>query len=394
MKVAVIGGGSTYTPELVTGFLERIGRLPVRELWLVDVDRDRLDVVGGLARRMIAAAGDPFTLHLTDERLAAVEGADYVITQLRVGQLGARRDDEYLGRRHGLVGQETTGIGGLASALRTVPVVLDIADEIRRSAPGALLVNFTNPSGLVTQALSQHSDIASVGLCNEPLTTSRRLVSMLSTRLGVDLDPAHAELDSLGLNHLTWHRGLTIDGVDHWSTVLEAELERVHDDPRATWARPLLEEYGLIPNSYLAYFLDTGTKLAAQQAWPPSRAEVVSAVEADLLVRYADPSLMSPPAELALRGGANYSTAATELIADHACDSGTTHVVDVANNGAVPDWPDEWVVEIPTTVARSAITPRASNGPSSGVLRSRPTGEGVRDPRRARRRRRRPRGGA
>ena len=165
MKIAVIGGGSTYTPELVNGFLARAGRLPLRELWLMDIDPARLAVVGGFAQRMVAAAGAPFRVVLSDDRRAAIAGAAYVITQLRVGMMPARRGDEYLGQRHGLIGQETTGVGGMAKALRTIPVLLDIVDDIRATAPGALLANFTNPAGLVTEALCRYApDVPAVGV--------------------------------------------------------------------------------------------------------------------------------------------------------------------------------------------------------------------------------------
>ena len=167
MKIAVIGGGSTYTPELVNGFLERINTLPVTELWLMDIDAARLEIVGGFAQRMAAAKGNPFKVVLTTDQRAAVKGASYVTTQMRVGQMQARVADEYLGRRHNLIGQETTGVGGMAKALRTIPVLLKLAADMRELAPGALLVNFTNPSGLVTEALQRYApEVPSVGVCN------------------------------------------------------------------------------------------------------------------------------------------------------------------------------------------------------------------------------------
>lgn len=177
MKVAVIGGGSTYTPELIKGFLDRADRFPGLDLWLMDIDRERLDIVGGFARRMVAHRGQPFPVTLTSDQREAVRGARYVITQLRVGQMKARRDDEYLGRRHGLIGQETTGVGGMAKALRTIPVILSIARDMRETAPGALLVNFTNPAGLVTEALFRYApDVPAVGVCNVPITTSMHML--------------------------------------------------------------------------------------------------------------------------------------------------------------------------------------------------------------------------
>src|SRR5512138_1005627 len=167
MKITVIGGGSTYTPELVNGFLATAASLPLKELWLMDIDEQRLEIVGGFAQRMVKAKGEPFEVVLSHDQREAIRGASYVITQLRVGQMPARRGDEYLGLRHGLIGQETTGVGGMAKALRTIPVVLGIARDIRETAPGALLLNFTNPSGLITEALTRYApDVQAVGVCN------------------------------------------------------------------------------------------------------------------------------------------------------------------------------------------------------------------------------------
>src|SRR5512136_2522175 len=189
MKIAVIGGGSTYTPELVNGFLERVGRFPLTELWLMDLSPERLAVVGGFAKRMAAAKGAPFQVRLTTNQREAVRDARYVVTQLRVGGMKARREDEYLGRRHGLIGQETTGVGGMAKALRTIPVILEVARTIRRLAPGAPLVNFTNPAGLVTEALSRYMPgVPAVGVCNVPITTKMRMVEVLERRTGRKLN--------------------------------------------------------------------------------------------------------------------------------------------------------------------------------------------------------------
>src|SRR5512136_1634870 len=180
MKVAVIGGGSTYTPELINGFIARAKSVPLTELWLMDIDRKRLEIVGGFAQRMVAAKGEPFKVTLTQDQREAIQGAAYVTTQFRVGQMPARRADEYLGKRHGLIGQETTGIGGMAKALRTIPVILGIASDMRELAPGALLVNFTNPSGLVTEALYRYApDVPAVGVCNVGITAKMGMIESL-----------------------------------------------------------------------------------------------------------------------------------------------------------------------------------------------------------------------
>jgi 6-phospho-beta-glucosidase len=190
------------------GFLTRLQTFPLSELWLMDIDAQRLEIVGGFAQRIVAARGAPFQVVLTTDQREAVKGASYVTTQLRVGQMPARRDDEYLGRRHGLIGQETTGVGGMAKALRTIPVILKIAEDMRQlAAPGAMLVNFTNPAGLVTQALKQYApDVLSVGVCNVPITAKMHILASLEQELGQAIDPSRAELKTLGLNHLSWHR--------------------------------------------------------------------------------------------------------------------------------------------------------------------------------------------
>ena len=359
MKVAVIGGGSTYTPELVNGFLARVQQFPLEELCLMDIDAARLAVVGGFARRMVECQGAPFGVTLTTDTHEALRGADYVITQLRVGHMAARRNDEYLGRRHGLIGQETTGVGGMAKALRTIPVILQIAREMQAAArPGALLVNFTNPAGLVTQALAQHApETPAVGVCNVALTTKMRILAQLETALGRPIDPDSAQLKTLGLNHLSWHSGFTLDGEDVWPLVLQGEIEALKTAEDPEWDPRLLEITRLLPNYYLQYYYDTPTKLAAQEKWPPSRAEEVMAVEQVLLERYADPALTAPPPELMERGGAYYSTVATQLLNAHYNDLGETHVVNVQNNGAVPSWPADWVLELPAVVRRSGIEP-------------------------------------
>ncbi len=358
MKVAVIGGGSTYSPELINGFLARTEMLPVTELWLMDIDAERLDIVGGFGQRMVAAKGSPFKVVLTQDQRAAVEGASYVCTQLRVGQMAARRADEYLGHRHGLIGQETTGVGGMAKALRTIPVILSIARDMREAAPGALLVNFTNPAGLVTEALSRYAaEVQSVGVCNVPLTAKMRLVEQIGKQLGVEISPDRAELKTLGLNHLTWHRGFTIDGEDVWPRIIESYIAELKKKEEPEWDPRLIESLKMIPNYYLQYFYYTGRKLEHQKHWPPSRADEVIAIEEGLLRDYANPALTEPPPDLMKRGGAYYSTVATQLLNAHYNDLGETHVVNVPHRGAVPGWPEDWVLEIPSKVDRAGLHP-------------------------------------
>jgi 6-phospho-beta-glucosidase len=359
LKVAVIGGGSTYTPELVNGFLARVGQFPVDELWLMDIDEERLAIVGGFAQRMVAAKGSPFKVFLTSSQREAVKDASYVTTQLRVGHMEARRRDEYLGLRHGLIGQETTGVGGMAKALRTIPVILKIAADMKElSQPGAMLVNFTNPAGLVTQALSEYAaDVPAVGVCNVPITAKMKILEGLERATGRKIDPSHAELKTLGLNHLSWHRGFTIDGEDVWSQVIAGYIAELKKQEHPEWEPRTIEILRMMPNYYLQYFYHTDKKLKAQEQWPPSRAEEVIEIEKDLLQEYADPALNEPPADLMKRGGAYYSTVATQLLNAHYNDLGETHVVNIKNNGAVREWPAEWVLEMPSTVRKSGITP-------------------------------------
>ncbi len=358
MKITVVGGGSTYTPELVNGFLARVDSLPLKELWLMDIDRERLDIVGGFAQRMVRAKGEPFKVILSTVQKEAVAGASYVITQLRVGMMPARRGDEYLGLRHGLIGQETTGIGGMAKALRTIPVILSIANDIREAAPGALLANFTNPAGLVTEALNRHApDVPAVGVCNVGITVKMDILEGVEKITGRKIEDHRAALNTLGLNHLTWHRGFTVDGEEMWQYIFPAYINELKKEEHPEWDIRTLENLGMIPNDYIQYFYYTDKKLEAQKKWPPSRAEEVMEIEKDLLRDYSDPNLTEPPADLMKRGGAYYSTLATQLINSHYNDLGEVHVVNTRNNGAVKEWSPDWVLELPSKVDRTGIHP-------------------------------------
>lgn len=358
MKITVIGGGSTYTPELVNGFLARVESLPITELWLMDIDKERLDVVGGFAQRMVKAKGEPFKVILSTVQKEAIAGAAYVTTQLRVGMMPARRGDEYLGLRHGVIGQETTGVGGMAKALRTIPVILSIANDIRDTAPGALLANFTNPAGLVTEALNRYAaDVPAVGVCNVGITTKMEILEGLEKVTGSKIEDHRAVLNTLGLNHLTWHRGFTVDGEEMWQYIFPAYLEELKKEEEPEWDIRTLETLRMIPNYYLQYFYYTEKKFNEQKKWPPSRAEQVMEIEKDLLREYADPNLTEPPADLMKRGGAYYSTLATQLINSHYNDLGEVHVVNTRNNAAVKEYPADWVLEMPAKVDAKGIHP-------------------------------------
>ena len=359
MKVTVIGGGSSYTPELINGFLQRFDSFPLSELWLMDILPERLDIVGKFAQRIVEAHGAPFKVILTTDQQEADKGANYVTTQLRVGWMQARREDEYLGRRHGLIGQETTGLGGMAKALRTIPVILKIAEDMQAfAAPDAMLVNFTNPAGLVTEALARHApDLLSAGVCNVPITTKMDMLEKLEEQSGLTVEPARAELKTLGLNHLSWHRGFTIDGEEIWPRIIEQYVADLREQEDPEWDPRTIESLQMIPNYYLQYFYYTDRKLAAQEKWPPSRAEEVMAIEEELFAQYAEPDRTEPPEGLMQRGGAYYSTVATQLLNAHFNDLQETHVVNYPHGGAIPGWPADWVLEIPCKIGRDGIKP-------------------------------------
>lgn len=353
MKIATIGGGSTYTPELAQGFIERCERLGLREWWLMDVDGERLNTVGGFVERMVAATGDPFQVHLTTNRRAAIEGAAFVTTQVRVGGMAARREDEYLGRRWNLVGQETTGIGGMAKGLRTVPVIGSIAEDMRTHCPDAWLINFANPSGLVTEALQRYvPQVRSVGLCNGPIGYQMEIAK----RMGL-ANPFDVHLDYLGLNHLSWIRGARVGGQDIWPQVFAEALQAARDDDDPSIPAAVLERLGVVCTSYLRYYYRTSSVLREQAKNEPSRAERVMGIEGKLLAQYADPSLNTVPPELMQRGGAYYSTVAVRLIEAIALDLGEVHIVNTRQAGVVPGIPPDWVMELPCRVSHDGIRP-------------------------------------
>lgn len=358
LKVTIIGGGSTYTPELIQGFLDRQDVFPLDELWLMDIDPDRLKIVGDFSKRMAANQDAAFKIILSEDRVASIKDASYVITQLRVGQMDARRGDEYLGQRHGLVGQETTGVGGMAKGLRTIPVILEIARTIQAEAEHALLVNFANPSGLVTEALNRYApEVESIGVCNASLTTKMEIIHTLNNQLGTNIKPEEAQLKTLGLNHLTWFYGFTVDGQDFWPQIMKATIAEMRSQEDPYFDPHTLEVLQMIPNYYLRYYYYTKKILEQQKSWPPSRAEEVAEIEKDLLTYYADKSNVIPPDDLMKRGGAYYSTVATQLINAHYNNLDEIHIVNVRNNGAVPGWDPEWVLELPCRVSAKGIIP-------------------------------------
>jgi 6-phospho-beta-glucosidase len=352
MKVTVVGGGSTYTPELVDGFSRLRDVLPIDELWLVDPDPERLALVAGVSRRMFARAGHPGVVHDTADVVAGVADADVVLLQLRVGGQAARHGDETFPHEVCCIGQETTGPGGFAKALRTVPVVLEIADAVRRHAkPDAWIIDFTNPVGIVTRALLEAGHRA-VGLCNVAIGFQRRFARML------DVAPEAVALGHVGLNHLSWERSVTVtrDGSteDVLPRLLATRLDELADEVHLPGA--LLRLQDAVPSYYLRYFY-AHDEVLQEQLGSPTRAEAVQDVERRLLAQYADPAVDTKPAELSERGGAFYSEAAVDLMASLTADRGDVQVVNVRNAGTLDFLPDDHVIEVPAVVTAAGLAP-------------------------------------
>ncbi|MFJ7268045.1 6-phospho-beta-glucosidase [Streptomyces sp. NPDC099050] len=353
MKLAVVGGGSTYTPELIDGFARLRDTLPISELVLIDPAAERLELIGGLARRIFAKQGHPGLVTTTSDLDAGVADADAVLLQLRIGGQAARLQDETWPLECGCVGQETTGAGGLAKALRTVPVVLDIAERVRRSNPDAWIIDFTNPVGIVTRALLQAGHKA-VGLCNVAIGFQRKFAALL------DLAPADIHLDHVGLNHLTWELGVRKGGPEG-ENLLPQLLAR-HGEAIAAdlhLPRAVLDRLGVVPSYYLRYFY-AHDEVVRELGTKPSRAAEVAAMEKELLGLYGDPALDEKPELLAKRGGAFYSEAAVDLAASLLGDGGSAvQVVNTLNNGTLPFLPDDAVIEVQARVDRTGPSPLA-----------------------------------
>ncbi|MFL6130668.1 MAG: 6-phospho-beta-glucosidase [Mycobacteriales bacterium] len=346
MKVAVVGGGSTYTPELIDGFIRLRTELPLTEITLIDPDAGRLDTVAGMAERMLKRAGHPARVVPTASVAGGVAGSQAVLIQLRVGGQAARHIDETLPHQCGRVGQETIGAGGLAKALRTVPVVLDIAEQVRAKAPDAWIIDFTNPVGIVTRALLDAGHRA-IGLCNVAIRFQRRCATLLGAV------PERVTLDHVGLNHLTWVRAVYLDGADVLPGLLDAHGEELASG--SGLPVELVRRLGAVPSYYLRFFY-AHDKVVAEQREGRPRADAVADLEAELLRIYADPAVDTRPEPLSRRGGAFYSEAAVALIASLTGDRGDVQVVDLRNDGALPFLPDEAIVEVPARIGSGGAT--------------------------------------
>jgi 6-phospho-beta-glucosidase len=349
LKVAVIGGGSSYTPELVEGFILRYHELPVEQLYLVDIEagREKLEIVGALAKRMVEKAGVPMEVILTTDRREAIAGADFVTTQLRVGQLDARIRDERIPLRYDCIGQETTGAGGFAKALRTIPVILGICRDIEELAPNAFLLNFTNPAGIVTEAVLKHSKVRSIGLCNIPIGTRMQIAKIY------EVEVSQVDIEMTGINHLIWTTRITVQGVDVTEDLLTKAAGNsgltMRNIPELGWEADFLKTVGALPCAYHKYFYMKEEMLEEQLKeleTKGTRCEVVKGVEAELFELYKDPELAIKPPQLQQRGGAYYSDAACNLIASIYNNKRDIQTVNVRNNGMISCLPNDASIEI------------------------------------------------
>ncbi|MGD6846787.1 6-phospho-beta-glucosidase [Rossellomorea aquimaris] len=364
IKVVTIGGGSSYTPEFVEGLIKRYDELPVSELWLVDIEagKEKLTIVGNLAKRMVEKAGVPMEIHLTLDRKEALADADFVTTQMRVGQLKARIQDERLPIKYGMIGQETNGAGGLFKGMRTIPVLLEIADEMQELCPDAWLINFTNPAGMVTEALLRYGSHPKViGVCNLPINTRMTLAKLL------DVEVERLHIDFAGLNHMVYGLDVLVDG----ESVLEDVLEIMSNPDKQfsmrniaplPWEPEFIKSLGIIPCPYHRYFYKTSDVLEKQLEefkTGTTRAEVVQQLENELFELYKDENLDIKPPQLEQRGGAYYSDAACNLISSIYNDRCDIQTLNVRNDGAISDLPRGSAVEVNCVVTKSGPKPIA-----------------------------------
>lgn len=352
MKITIVGAGSTYSPELAEGLIQEAGELSLKELYLYDIDENRLSIVGGLVQRMVKAKGDPFNVTLTLDRREAIQGADFVLTQIRVGGQEARHLDTKICLAEGLIGQETTGPVGFSKAMRTIPVILDICSDIRAHAPNAVLINFTNPAGIVTEAVMKYGGgVKVIGLCNVPFG----MRAAAAEAYGVPVKDV--EVDYVGLNHLAWIRKILINGEDKTLELVQKSSAKPANIPQLAINEEFQVALGMSPNSYLNYFYIQDEMIEHLKEQPKTRAQVVSELEATLLEQYKNPELNIKPKELEKRGGAHYSTVAISLVKDIYYNAGTKHIVNVKNNGALPELPCDAVIEVPAIIDSQGATP-------------------------------------
>jgi len=364
LKIATIGGGSSYTPELIEGFIKRYDELPVSEIWLVDIEegQEKLKIVGNLAKRMIAKAGLPIDIHLTLDRAAALKDADFVTTQFRVGLLDARAKDERIPLKYGVLGQETNGPGGLFKGLRTIPVILDICKEMEELCPDAWLINFTNPAGMITEAVLRYTNMEKVvGLCNVPIGMEMAIADLL------EVDHSQIRIDFAGLNHMVYGLDVYLDGVSVKDQVIKmvtalddnSFVKNIHG---FGWEPEFLKAINVIPCPYHNYYYKSREmfeEVKQEAEAEGTRAEVVQKLEKELFELYKDPNLDIKPPQLEKRGGAYYSDAAVRLISSIYNDKRDIQPVNTRNNGAIASIPDESAVEISCVITKNGPKPIA-----------------------------------
>ena len=358
IKIATIGGGSSYTPELVDGFIKRWSTLPVKELWLVDVEegKQKMEIVAALARRMVKKAGIPMEIYTTLNRREALKGADFVTTQLRVGQLQARIKDERIPLSHGILGQETNGAGGLFKGMRTIPVIMDICRDMEELCPDAWLINFTNPVGMVMEGIHRYTNLKKIiGLCNVPIGMHKAIAQLL------DRKEEEVVVNFGGLNHMVFATQVTIDGKDVTKEVLKLWGDQsVKNIKGVVWNPDFIQELGVLPCSYHRYYYMTKEYLEeALEKYEKHeiRAEFVKKVEDELFELYKDENLCEKPKLLEERGGAFYSDAACNLINSIYNDKGDIQVVNTVNNGAVENFEDDEIVEVSCKITKNGPVP-------------------------------------
>jgi len=349
IKLVVIGAGSTYTPELIEGLIKRRELLKIGEIALMDIDENKLSIVGGLAVRMIRAAGLDWNVTFHKD-YKCVKGASYVMTQIRVGKLAARILDEKIPLEYGMIGQETCGIGGFFKALRTIPVLFEIADTIKELSPDAYMINFTNPSGIIAEAL-KYKDIKSIGLCNCPYAMERSVKDAMGL--------PDAEIEYVGLNHLSWITAIRHGGKDYIQEALNSGIQSraMKNIPANGFSPEVLTTVGAIPSTYLEYYYFRQEKLEKLKSETLSRGEVCLKLEEELLKKYQDPNLNVKPPELEQRGGAYYSEVAISLMEAIHNDRKTRHIINIKNNGALDFMDDEDIIETAAIVGKDEITP-------------------------------------
>ena len=362
LKVVIIGGGSSYTPEIIEGFINRHRHFPVSEITLVDIEagKEKLEIVGQFARRMIRKSGVPIELKWTLDRQKALIGADFVTTQIRVGGLSAREKDERIPLSHGVIGQETNGAGGIFKALRTIPVLMEICHDIQKICPNAWLINFTNPAGIVTEALLKYSPHKKViGVCNIPFNMKNSVAEMM------DCSAQDIQIEFVGMNHFVFGKRVWMNGKDVTDQVLQKLIHQEGDYSPANivslgWSKEFLQALGMLPNPYHQYYFQGAAVLEKDlQAYRENgtRAEVVRKVEKELFIQYRKEELNEKPKELENRGGAYYSDAACSLMESIYNNTGDIQTVNTMNNGCIPDLPNDAVIEVNAVITRDGPKP-------------------------------------